>query len=60
MKLKKETAQRGNAGGKVNHQRRQPTMREARGASPGRRRFGMNVGEAVLYALAIGAGRAGR
>jgi hypothetical protein len=55
MKREKETAQRGNAGGKVNHQQGQPTMRAARGASPGRWRFGMSVGEAIVIALAMGA-----
>ena len=55
MNREKETAQRGNAGGKVNHQRGQPTMRAARGASPARRRFGLNVGEAIVIALAMGA-----
>lgn len=57
MNREKETAQRGDAGGKVNHQRGQPTMRAAQGASPGRRRFGMSVGEAIVFALAVEAGR---
>ena len=55
MNRENETAQRGNAGGKVNHQRGQPTMRAARGASPARRRFGLNVGECIIVALAFGA-----
>jgi hypothetical protein len=58
MNRNKETARRGNAGGKVNHQRREHNTAAARGARHGRR-FGGNVGESIVIALAIGAG-AGR
>lgn len=59
MSRDKETAQRGNAGGeKVNHQRGQSTTAAARCASSARR-FGPNLGECIILALAIEAG-AGR
>ena len=54
MRHQEETAQRGNAGGKVNHRRGEPTTLAARGAR-GSRRFGPNLGELILIALALGA-----
>lgn len=53
MRQERETAQRGNAGGKVNHRQVYSTMRTARGARPGRR-FGPNLGECIVIALAVG------
>ena len=54
MRHEKETAQRRNAGGKVNHRRSEDNTAEVRGAS-GTRRFGPNLGEAIILALALGA-----
>lgn len=59
MNREKETAQRGNAGGKVNHQQAQPTMRAARGASSARR-FGPNLGKAIILALAFSVAAGGQ
>lgn len=56
MNREEETAQRGNAGGKVNHQRWQSTTAAARPASPGRDyRRGwrpVRIGEIIERAMA--------
>lgn len=61
MNRNKETARRGNAGGKVNHRRREHTTTAARSATRGPR-FGVNVGETIIVALSLGveSGGAGR
>jgi hypothetical protein len=61
MRQNKETAQRGNAGGKVNHRQKKHNTAAALAASRAQR-CGANVGEAILIALALGvaAGRGAR